>query len=270
MNEALQVMQWPLLACLLLPGLLVYMGLHVVRRGIIFVDLALAQVAALGICTALVTGHEPDDWQTTLFAGGFTLVGAALLTFTRSARRNVPQEALIGIVYVVAAAGGILLLSRSPHGDEELRRTLVGELLFVRSETLWRACGLFAAVGVIHTLARRPFLRLTTEAHGDVAQKNDALWEFLFYALFGFVVTCFVRIGGVLLTFSYLIIPAVAASWIASSWRMQLVAGWLVATLAGMAGLFAAYRLDLPTGAAVVCTLGCALLLVGLGRCLKR
>jgi zinc/manganese transport system permease protein len=266
MSDALHVMLWPMLACLLLPGLLVYMGLHVVRRGIIFVDLALAQVAALGICTALVTGHEPDEWQTTLFAGGFTLVGAALLTFTRSARRNVPQEALIGIVYVVAAAGGILLLSQSPHGDEELRRTLVGELLFVRPETLWRTCALFAAVGVVHTLARKPFLRLTMESHGGVVQKNDALWEFLFYALFGFAVTSFVRIGGVLLTFSYLIIPAVAASWMASSWRSQLLAGWSVATIAGMTGLFAAYRFDLPTGAAVVCALGLSLLVVGFGR----
>src|SRR5581483_11479380 len=130
MTEALTIMKWPLIACLLLPGLLVYLGLHIVRREIIFVDLALAQVAALGTCLSILLKHDADDWQTYAWSVGFTFVGAIIFTLTRTKQNHqVPQEALIGIVYVVAAATGILLLSRSTGGDEELRRTLVGDLL---------------------------------------------------------------------------------------------------------------------------------------------
>src|SRR6266704_2415439 len=121
MSEALSIMFWPLIACLLLPGILVYYGLHIVRREIIFVDLALAQVAALGICLAILLKHEAHDWQTYAWSFAFTLVGAAIFTLTRRHDHRVPQEALIGIVYVVAAAAGILLLSRNPEGNEELR-----------------------------------------------------------------------------------------------------------------------------------------------------
>lgn len=267
MNEALQIMRWPFLACVLLPGLLVYLGLHIVRRGIIFVDLALAQVAALGICMAILLGHDAHDWQTTAWSGAFTLVGAGVLTLTRPSGKRVPQEALIGIVYVVAAAASFLMLSRSPEGNEELRRTLVGEVLLVQPGEVLRTLALFAAVGTIHAVFRRQFWLLAF-APDQGREEGLALWfwDFLFYILFGLVVTSFVRMGGVLLVFSYLIIPAVGANLFAASLRTHLAVGWGVATLASIAGLYASYRLDLPTGAAVVCSLGVALVLVGAGR----
>src|SRR5579872_2242857 len=134
MSEAFSVMEWPLVACLLLPGILVYLGLHIVRREIIFVDLALAQVAALGTCVAILLHYEPDSAQAYAMSLGFTFVGAIIFTLTRNqSHHHVPQEALIGIVYVVAAALGILLLSKNPEGNEELRRTLIGDVLVVRS-----------------------------------------------------------------------------------------------------------------------------------------
>ena len=269
MSEAFEIMMWPLLACLLLPGLLVYLGLHIVRREIIFVDLALAQVAALGICMAILLGHDAYDWQTTLWSGGFTLVGAAVLTLTRQneKEKRVPQEALIGIVYVVAAAASFLLLSRSPEGNEELRRTLVGEILLVQPGEVMRTFALFAIVGAVHFVFRRPFWLLSFDPKQGLAEGRRLwLWDFLFYALFGIVVTSFVRMGGVLLVFSYLIIPAVSANLFATTMRSRLVLGWAVATLASVAGLYASYRLDLPTGAAVVCALGLVLLLASLAR----
>jgi len=267
MNEAFEIMKWPFLACLLLPGILVYLGLHIVKREIIFVDLALAQVAAFGICVAILLGHDSHDWQTTAWSAAFTFVGAGVLTLTRPSGRRVPQEALIGIVYVVAAAASFLLLSRSPEGNEELRRTLVGEVLLVRPSEVLRTFALFVAVGAVHVVFRRQFLLLSFDPERGRAQGLSLWWwDFLFYVLFGVVVMSFVRMGGVLLVFSYLIIPAVCANLLATSLRVRLAVGWTIATLSSVAGLYASYRLDLPTGAAVVCALGLALLLTGIGR----
>ena len=267
MSEAFEIMKWPFAACLLLPGILVYMGLHIVRREIIFVDLALAQVAALGICMAILLGHDSHDWQTTAWSAAFTFVGAGVLTLTRPSGKRVPQEALIGIVYVVAAAASFLLLSQSPEGNEEFRRTLVGEVLLVRPGEVLRTFVLFVVVGAIHFVFRRQFWLLSfAPEQGRSEGVRLWFWDFLFYVLFGVVVMSFVRMGGVLLVFSYLIIPAVCANLFAASFRTHLVVGWIVATLASVAGLYASYRLDLPTGAAVVCSLGLALLLAGIVR----
>lgn len=267
MSEAFSIMMWPLLACLLLPGILVYMGLHIVRREIIFVDLALAQVAAFGICLAILLGHDARDWQTIAWSAGFTFIGAAVLTLTRPGGKNVPQEAFIGIVYVVAAAAGLLLLSSSPEGNEELRRTLVGEILLVRPGEVMRTFGLFVAVGIVHYIFRHQFLLLSFEPdHGKARGLRIWWWDFFFYILFGIVVTSFVRMAGVLLVFSYLIIPAVCGRLYANSLRWQLITGYAVATLAGVGGLYGSYRLDLPTGAAIVCALGMALVITEAAR----
>jgi zinc/manganese transport system permease protein len=178
----------------------------------------------------------------------------------------VPQEALIGIVYVVAAATAILMLSKSAEGDEELKRTLVGDILLVQKGEVFRAFGLYVVIGVIHFVFRRKFLLISFEPEQAIAQQiNVRAWDFLFYVLFGFVVTTFVHIGGVLMIFSYLIVPAVCASLIGNSLLMRMLIGWLTATLASIAGLYVSFKSDLPTGASIVCALGGALVLVLLG-----
>jgi zinc/manganese transport system permease protein len=194
---------------------------------------------------------------------GFTFVGAAIFTLTRTRDHRVPQEALIGIVYVVAAAGAILLLSQSAEGNEELKRTLVGDILLVQPGEVLRAFALYVVIGVVHVLFRRQFLLISFEPErAEVEGLPVRAWDFLFYALFGFVVTSFVRIGGVLMIFSYLIVPAVCANLMVDSLQAKLLVGWLTATTASIVGLYASYKLDLPTGAAIVCALGGALLLV--------
>ena len=260
MLESFQIMQWPLLACLLLPGLLVYLGLHIVQREIIFVDLALAQVAALGTCFGILLHYEASSWESYALSLGFTFIGAGIFTFTRTKSHRVPQEALIGIVYVVTAALGILLLSRSPEGNEELRRTLIGEVLLVTPGQVMRTFGLYVVIGLIHWFCRRKFLAISFDSDGAVAQGLSLhWWDFAFYAMFGWVVTSFVQIGGVLLVFSFLIVPAVCANFLAERFGAKLLIGWATATLASVAGLYASYELDLPTGAAIVCALGVAL-----------
>jgi len=254
-------MKWPLLACLLLPGLLVYLGLHIVKREIIFVDLALAQVAALGTCVGILLHYEASSWASYALSLVFTFVGAGLFTMTRFHNHRVPQEALIGIVYVVTAALGILLLSRSPEGNEELRRTLIGEVLLVTPAQVLRTFALYAAIGLVHFFCRKKFFAITfAPDHSETQCLSIHWWDFLFYAMFGWAVTSFVQIGGVLLVFSFLIVPAVCANFLAESLGTKLLIGWATATVASVAGLWISYSLDLPTGAAIVCTLGLALI----------
>ncbi len=270
MSEALTIMMWPLIACLLLPPILVYFGLHIVRREIIFVDLSLAQVAALGACLAILLGHEPTDWQAYGLSLGFTIVGAAIFTLTRTKDHRVPQEALIGIVYVVAAAAGILLLSRSAEGNEELRRTLVGDVLLVQPSQVLKTFVLYLVIGAVHVIFRKPFLKLSFQPERAASEGLKVRWwDFLFYGLFGIVVTSFVQIGGVLLVFSYLIVPAVCANFLADSLGARIVVGWIIAFLGGIVGLAVSYKADLPTGAAIVCVLGGLLLLAAVGGRLR-
>ena len=272
MTEILSVMKWPLVACLLLPGILVYYGLHIIRREVIFVDLALAQVATLGTCVCLYLGHDVDDPHNYFWSLGFTLTGALVFTFTRPTKHaRVPQEALIGIIYVVAAAAGILLLSKSPHGKEELQKTLVGDLLTVTPQEIGKTAALYAVIAVVHFIFRKQFIRLSFDhEHAESGGLSVHLWDFLFYALFGLIVTSFVQVGGVLMVFSYLIVPAACGTYLANSLAARLILGWCVATLASVGGLYASFKLDVPTGAAIVCALGVALLLAAVAQKIRR
>lgn len=264
------VLFWPIMACVLLPWLLVYLGLHVVQRGIIFIDIAMAQMASLGICLALLLGREPEDWGTLAVALVVTLVAAALFSLTGKRVSAVPQEAIIGITYVVAAAASVLLLSRSAHGNEEIRNMLVGDITVVRADEVWRCFAVFAAVGVVHYLLRKSFLLVSFDRERAYESGlRVRWWDFLFYALFGLVVTIFVRVAGVLLVFSYLIVPAVCAIPLARRTGMRLLIGWIISLVGGIAGLYLSFYGDFPSGAAIVCTLGALLVLFSLGAMLR-
>jgi zinc/manganese transport system permease protein len=256
-------MFWPIVACVLLPWLLVYLGLHVVQRGIIFIDIAMAQMASLGICLAVLFHLDLQGWATFGIALGFTLIGAAIFSVTGKRSSQIPQEAVIGISYVVAAAAAVLLLSRAAEGDEEIKNMLVGNILLVTPYEVWKCFALFVAVGVFHFLLRRNFLLVSFD-RGAAYEKGLRVrwWDFLFYAVFGLVVTSFVRIAGVLLVFSYLIVPAVCGINLATRISRRLLIGWIIAWLGGIAGLFLSFWWDLPSGAAIVCTFGAILILI--------
>jgi zinc/manganese transport system permease protein len=267
-----EVMKWPLAASLLLPPLLVYMGLHVVKREVIFVDLALAQVATLGTCVALIMGYHFNDRITFWISLAVTFVGAALFSWSRSvAKRQVPQEAIIGITFVVAAAGVILLLSRVAGGKEELEHLLTGDILNVTGPEVAQRAGLFAVLAGFYGAFHKRFALISSDPDGAQAQGiRVRLWDFLFYAAFAVVVVSFVRIAGVLLTFAYLIVPAVCGVMLAKQWMGRLIVGWIVAAAASLIGLSVSYLLDLPTGAAVVCACGLLLALVGTFASFRR
>ncbi len=269
--ELLLLMKWPLIASLILPWLLVYLGLHIVQRGVIFVDLALAQTAALGTCVAMLIGYDLHDWQNFACSQAFTFIGAVVLTFTRGRDQRVPQEALIGIVYVVSAAAAILALSGSTKGHEELQRSMVGELLVVPPAEVVKTFGLFMVLGCVHFVFRKQFLAISASPEQAEAKGlNVRWWDFLFYMLFGLVVTSFVHIGGVLLVFSYLVVPAVCSIYLAHSVPARFAVGWAIATGASVVSLFITAKVDLPIGAAIVCVLGMVLVAVLLWAKLSR
>ncbi len=255
---AWEVMKWPFVACLLFPPLLVYLGLHVVKREVIFVDLALAQVATLGTCVALLMGYHFDDRITFWISLAVTFLGAAFFSWTRSARKTaVPQEAIIGITFVVAAAAVILLLSRVAGGKEELEHLLTGDILNVTKCDIGQRLLVFAALGAFYGFYHQRFVLISTDPDQAIASGiRVRLWDFLFYAAFAVVVVSFVRLGGVLLTFSYLIVPAVCGTMLAQEWMKRLAIGWGVAAAASLLGLWASYKMDLPTGAAIVVASG--------------
>jgi len=266
LHLAWEVMKWPLIACLVLPPLLVYMGLHVVQREVIFVDLALAQVATLGTCVALIMGYQFTDRIAFWISLGVTFLAAALFSWSRnSATERVPQEAIIGITFVVAAAGVILLLSRVAGGKEELEHLLTGDILNVTSAEVGQRALLFAVIGAFYGAFHRRFALISsnpTQAFREGVYVR--LWDF------ALVVVSFVRVAGVLLTFAYLIVPAVCAVMLADRWMTRLAVGWGVAVTASLVGLWASYRLDLPTGAAIVCTCGVLLALVSVVVAFRR
>jgi len=269
---AWEIMKWPLVACLILPPLLVYLGLHVVKREVIFVDLALAQVATLGTCIALLLGHHFNDRITFWISLGVTFLGAAFFSWSRaSRRRNVPQEAIIGITFVVAAAGVILLLSRVAGGKEELEHLLTGDILNVTKGDVGQRAVIFALLAGFYGAFHRRFALISSDPEPAEAQGvRVRLWDFLFYAAFALVVVSFVRLAGVLLTFAYLIVPAVCGVMLARRWLRQLAVGWVIAAMASLLGLWASYRLDLPTGAAIVVSCGVLLGLVSIGASVRR
>src|SRR5262245_31959153 len=258
----LGALMWiPFLTCLVLTGIHAYLGIHVIAREVVFVDIALAQIAALGATAAFLLGFELDSRPSYAFGLGFTLAGALVLALTRSRERTVSQEAVIGVVYAVSAAGAVLLADRSPHGAEHLRGMLVGNILAVRSGELAGVAALYAAVGALHWCCRRPFLLISLDPTAAYQQGwSVRAWDFLFYASFGLVVTSSVRIAGVLLVFSYLIVPALAGLLAGGTLAARLIVGWAFGTAVSAAALFASAALDLPTGATVVCVFGVALL----------
>lgn len=258
----------PFLAGLILTGIHAYLGVHVVERGVIFVDLSLAQIAALGTTAAYLAGHDLHDPVTYFWSLGFTIAGAAMFALTRVHHdTRIPQEAIIGIVYAVSAAAAILAMSKAPEGTEHLKDMLVGNILTVSWREVITTAVLYSLVGIFHYLFRKRFLAISIDAGAAAASGlNVKFWDFLFYTSFGFVVTSSVKIAGVLLVFSYLIVPSVAAMLFSRRIGTRLAIGWSMGALVSAAGILASFHLDLPTGATIVCTFGVALILVALLR----
>ena len=262
----------PFVASLILTGIHSYLGVHVVERGVIFVDLSLAQIAALGATIAILlpwTGGDPHAPSVYWVSLVFTFIGAGIFSMIRGRRARIPQEAIIGISYAVASAAAILAMSKSTSEGEHLKHMLVGNILAVSWPEVIKTAALYGAIGLFHYIFRKPFLAISL--NHDAAEEtglNVRGWDFLFYASFGFVVTSSVAIAGVLLVFCYLIVPSVAAMLYADTVGRRLAIGWTMGTVVSALGVYLSLALDLPTGATIVCTFGLVLILMAAFRLL--
>ena len=258
----------PFAASLIIAGIHAYLGVHVVERGVIFVDLSLAQIAALGSTIALLVpfmGEDPHGPWAYWSSLAFTFIGAAIFSTIKSRRARIPQEALIGISYAVASAATILAMSQATSESEHLKNMLVGNILAVSWAEVVNTAWLYAAIAVFHYVFRRRFLAISLNHDGAEAQGLSVnLWDFLFYASFGVVVTRSVSIAGVLLVFCYLIVPSVAAMLYAETIGRRLAIGWTMGTVVSALGIYLSVKLDLPTGATMVCTFGLVLIVMAL------
>lgn len=259
----LEIIAAPLAACLIITGIHTYLGLHVLMREVIFVDLALAQIAAMGVAVALIVGFSSGSTGAYLVSLSFTFGGAAMFAVLRFGDRWIPQEAFIGIVYAVGSALTVLLLSQSAVEREEIEHMLVGRLLFVDWPEVGATFAIYAAVSLLYLVLGGRFMKLSAE-HAAGRAAGARLLDFVFYASFGVVVTTSVKIAGVLLVFSFLIVPAACAMLFFTGTRGRLLAGCGFGTLGSGAGIAASALWDLPTGASVVAALGAVFVLCGL------
>jgi zinc/manganese transport system permease protein len=268
----LQFLAAPFAASLILTGIHAYLGVHVVERGVIFVDLSLAQIAALGATIALLlplSGGDPHHPSVYWISLGFTFVGAAIFSTIRSRHARIPQEAIIGIAYAVASAAAILAMSKSTSQAEHLKDMLVGNILAVSWGDVGRTAALYGLIGLFHYVFRARFLAISmNHEQAEAGGLSVRFWDFLFYASFGFVVTSSVSIAGVLLVFCYLIVPSVAAMLYADRIGPRLAIGWSMGTLVSALGVYLSLVLDLPTGATIVCTFGLVLILMAVAKLL--
>lgn len=267
----LQFLAPAIVASLIIAGIHAYLGLHVVERGVIFVDLSLAQIASLGAAIAVWQGYDAHDPAIYWMSLGFTLIGALIFAMVKGQDAKIPQEAIIGISYAVASAAVILTMSKATGEAEHLKDMLVGNILSVQWPEVWATAAIYAVIGIFHFVFRKRFLEISVDATAAAARGVSVrLWDFLFYASFGLVVTRSVAIAGVLLVFCYLIVPSVGGMLFSSRVGTRLAIGWVMGTVVSMLGMYVSVQFDLPTGAAIVCTFGAALIVMAAVRPLVR
>ncbi|MBP6715792.1 MAG: metal ABC transporter permease [Acidobacteria bacterium] len=257
----------PIVAGLIIAGIHAYLGLHVVERGVIFVDLSLAQIASLGAAIAVWQGFDPHDPMIYWMSLIFTLIGAFIFAMIKGQDAHIPQEAIIGISYAVASAAVIITMSKATGEAEHLRDMLVGNILSVQWPEVWLTGGIYLVIGIFHWVFRKRFLEISQDPKGAAARGVSVrFWDFLFYASFGLVVTRSVAIAGVLLVFCYLIVPSVGAMLWATKIGSRLAIGWVMGLFVSALGMYFSVQFDLPTGAAIVCTFGLVLVVMALLR----
>jgi len=266
LSDLIDINGLPLLSCLAVSGILVYLGMHVVERKVIFVDLALAQIAALGVMWAILMGydHESDTLATTLYSLSFTAVGALVFSITRTRNERVPHEALIGIIYVTASAGGLVLADRFALGTEAMKELIAGRVALVTPAIVGKLAATCAVIGAVFFALHGRFIRISRDhAAAEKAGMSIRAWDFMFYMLFGCLITQTVSVLGVLPVFAYLVIPAVAAAFLFASVKARLLFGWGFASVISLVGLETARVSQLDPGPTIVCLFAGALVLLG-------
>ena len=259
MNDFITFMAAPALGCMVMSFIFTYFGIHVLKRGIIFIDLSMAQLAALGTTLAFALNLEEHSLETVLFSIGFVFIGALFFTLVRFMAPRVSQEAVIGIVYVVAASLGVIIADRSPRAAEHIQHTLNGSILWITWEGVLQLLTAFIVLGIFLWATRKPFIQHTDQAdRQDTYNRKRGFWDFVFYLTLGLAIVACIQTAGIFLIFALLIIPAACAIQLHNSIGKQLGVGALFGVLISWGGLGISFAFDLPTGSTLVCAFGIA------------
>jgi len=268
MEHLIQIFSQPFLVCLTMVVILGYMGIHVLQREVIFIDIALAQIAAVGAIVAHIAFKAHGDSLLGYYvAFGFTLIASVFYSLVRKKVNQIPLEAVIGVSYAIAAAAALFLVGVAPGGHIHVQHMLAGSILWATWKDILLCIFVFSAVGLCFYLFRQPFKEISDNYESALRKGIKVVWwDLFFYALFGIVITLAVRIGGVVVIFAFLIIPATISALFSSSWGRRLVISWAIGIGATVAGLLFAGRFDFSIGSAVSLFLGVALVLAGFFR----
>lgn len=261
----------PITVCILLAGILSYFGNHILSRGIIFIDIALAQIAALGTMIGLLLGFAEESLSVQIISYAFTIVIIALFALTKFKKQLIPQEAIIGIIYCLGLGLAMLLAERIPGGSNFITKTITGNVLWVTWEKVLSCFILFAIIAVIHLFFQKFFIRISGPNDGlPFSPAKTRLFELLFYITFGIVIVKAVPVGGVFLVFTLLIAPTATATLFTQKWRSRFIWSWIIGILGSFSGIYISYRLNISNGPAIVCLLGIFAFLLAFSKLLSQ
>jgi len=271
MLQLIEMLGLPFLACMMMGAILGYCGIHVLKREVIFIDIALAQIAAVGSIVAhLAFDAEEGTLLAYIFSFACVLSIAAFYALVRSRIVQISIEAVIGISYAIAAASALFLIGVTP-GHTHLEEMLSGSLLWTALPEIIGSFIVFCATGFCFYIFRKPLLRISEDYHGALAKGVKVVWwDFLFYALVGVVIVVAVRIAGVVVVFAFLIIPATTSALFSSRWGSRMLIAWSVAVMASIEGLLFGYYLDFSFGPAIALLLGVILVIAALFSKFRR
>lgn len=270
MKESLLFLATPIAASILLAGVLGYFGTHILARGIIFIDIAIAQIAALGTMIGLLLGFAEESAGVQFFSYLATLIVIGSFSFLRTKESVIPAEAVIGIIYCLGLALALLLAERIPGGSNYITKTITGNILWVTWDKVLKIALLFAGIGLIHLVFGVKFISLSEICRINQGfQLKNKLYNLLFYVTFSIVVVKSVQIGGIFLVFTLLIAPSVAAALYFQSWLSRMVWSWLIGIFGAVAGILLSYTFNVSNGPAIVVLLGLLVFILAFFKLIK-
>jgi zinc/manganese transport system permease protein len=272
MFENLIFLAPPITACILLAGILSYFGNHILSRGIIFIDIAVAQIAALGTMIGLLLGFTEESFAVELSSYIFTLIVISVFALTKFKKQKISQEAIIGIIYCLGLGLALLLAEKIPGSSNYITKTITGNILWVTWEEVLHSFILFAVIGLIHVFLNKYFIRISSSEKGDLpfSIRKVRFFELIFYITFGIVIVKAVPIAGIFLVFILLVAPTAAVTLFTGNWKKRFIWSWLIGFLGSVFGVYVSYVFNISNGPAIVCILGILVFLLAFVKLIQK
>ena len=257
MIENILFLAAPITVSILLAGMLSYFGNHILTRGIIFIDIALAQIAALGTMIGLLVGFADGSAAVQIISLIFTLAIISIFALTKFEKQIIPQEAIIGIIYGLGLGIAMLLAEKIPGGSNYITKTITGNILWVTWGDVISVAILFIIVAILHLFLRKQFIKISESKENlPFSIQKVRIYELIFYITFGIVVVKAVPIGGIFMIFVLLIAPTAMATLFTQKWLNRFIWSWIIGIIGSFIGIYISYQLNISNGPAIVCLLG--------------